>query len=138
MRTRFHTYSYSRDDLDDLIAQAADAFTVAPSWEAFIRDMRGKGDFHPGVKDIPHPAAHLLHQYQRSGAPVEMKTKPWSSEKIASALRRGPHKSAKGGIEFLREEFCDLLRKQQWTLLPVSMIQHLPGLRLSPIDLVPQ
>jgi len=119
--TNFHAHSYPRDDLDDLVAQATDAFKAAPSWEAFNREMRGKGDLHPDVKDIPHPAAHLLHRYQRSGAPVGMKTTPWPSGKIGRGLRRGPHKSAKGGIEFLREEFCGLLRKQQSTLLPASI-----------------
>eukprot|EP00536_Pseudo-nitzschia_multiseries_P009638 jgi/Psemu1/23795/gm1.23795_g len=31
-----------------------------------------------------------------------------------------------------------MMDKQQWTVLPASLIQDLPGLRLSPLGLVPQ
>ena len=33
-------------------------------------------DLHPGVKELPHPAAHLLSRFQKSGTPAMMKRHP--------------------------------------------------------------
>lgn len=55
-----------------------------------------------------------------------------------AALKRGPHKSTKNGIKFLREEFSDMIDKEQWVILPARFLQDIPGLRLSPLGLVPQ
>ena len=42
-------------------------------------------------------------------------------------------------INFLHEEFIDMINKQQWVILPYSeAAQDLPGLRLSPPCVVPQ
>ena len=67
-----------------------------------------------------------------------MSGEPWSDDKIEAALKRGPHSSSKDGIEFLRNEFADMINKQQWIVLPADMIKKMFGLRLSPIGLVPQ
>ena len=76
VRTNFHTHSYPRDELNDLVAQAADTIQAAPSWEAFIRDVHGDQDLNPDIKYVPHTAAHLLNRYQRSGAHMGMKATP--------------------------------------------------------------
>eukprot|EP00536_Pseudo-nitzschia_multiseries_P019441 jgi/Psemu1/60753/gm1.60753_g len=47
---------------------------------------------------------------------------PWDQARIAAATSRGPHQPSHQGIEFLCED----------------LIQDLPGLRLSPLGLVPQ
>jgi hypothetical protein len=41
-------------------------------------------------------------------------------------------------IDFLHEEFIDMINKQQWIILPYSEAKELPGLRLSPPGVVPQ
>ena len=65
-------------------------------------------------------------------------TAPWPDKRKRTALARGPHKSAHEHADFLRGEFADFIRKQQWTLLPARQVQHFVNLRLSPIGVVPQ
>ena len=63
---------------------------------------------------------------------------PWSAGKIESALKRGSHKSSENGIDFLRNEFVDMMEKQQWIVLPADMIKQIYNMQLIPIGLVPQ
>ena len=35
-------------------------------------------------------------------------------------------------------EFVDMINKGQWIVLPCSVVQHLPGLPVSPLGVVPQ
>ena len=104
----------------------------------FIRTFRGKGDLHPDIANIPHPTAHLLSHFQKVGTLAIMSDEPWSDGKIEAALKRVPHSSSKNGIEFLRNEFADMVNKQQWTVLPAFMIRKMSGLCLVTIGLVPQ
>ena len=67
-----------------------------------------------------------------------MKTAPWSAERIDDVLRRGPRQSSHLGIEFLREEYADMMDKEQWTALPTSLVKDILRIRLSPLGLVPQ
>ena len=67
-----------------------------------------------------------------------MKTTPWSAERIDDALKRGPHQSFHSSIEFLQKEYADIMDKQQWTVLPASLVKDIPGIRLSALSLVPQ
>jgi hypothetical protein len=103
-----------------------------------VVQSRGPSDLCPNVKDLPHPAAHLLGHLEARGAPVVMKTGPWSAAQKASALRRGPHKSALEHVDFLRQELVDMIHKGQWTLLPAAQVLHMTNLRLSPLGVVPQ
>lgn len=137
-RNTYHAHSYEPDRLDAHIEKAAKAFVEAPSFGDFIRKVRGRGDLHPDVGALPHPAAHLLSRYQKSGTPVVMKTAEWSPARRRAAIARGPHVSSKRGIDFLREEYADMMDKQQWTVLPAHLVIDLLGLRLSPLGLVPQ
>ena len=41
-------------------------------------------------------------------------------------------------MDFLRTEYANMMDKQQWTVLPASMVKHIKGLRLSPLGLVLQ
>ena len=66
-----------------------------------------------------------------------MKTAPWYAERIYDGLKRGPHKSSHRGIEFLREVYADMMDKEQWTVLPASLVKDIPGIRLSPLGLMP-
>jgi hypothetical protein len=67
-----------------------------------------------------------------------MKTPPWNLEQKRQALERGSHQSSKQHIGFLCEDFVDLMRKNQWVLLPADMVLHEPNLRSSPLGVVPQ
>ena len=45
------------------------------------------------------------------GTPAIMLGEPWSDGKIEAELKRGPHSSSKEVIEFLRNEFADMINK---------------------------
>jgi hypothetical protein len=135
---QYHHHPYTRDRLDAHVDQLASKYKSSLSWGDFIRSVRGKGDLHPNVKDLDHPAAHLLSRFQKVGTPAILSGDPWTPRRIEAALKRGPHSSSKKGIEFLREEYADMIDKQQWIVLPADMIKSLFGLRLSPLGLVPQ
>ena len=57
---------------------------------------------------------------------------------MEQARRRGPHQSAIEYREFLYDEMATMADKGQWLILPYSDVKDLPGLRLSPIGVVPQ
>jgi len=106
-------------------------------WTEFIRQRRCKGNIAT-LDDVHHPAKRLLKLYKHRGAPVKFATKPWSRQRINQAIKRGPHKSALEYLEFLKEEFVDMIEKGQWIVLPASEARKLPGLRVSPTGVVPQ
>ena len=129
----FHQHAYVRGRLDDHVEKAAAAFQKSSSWGDFIRGIRGQGDLHPEVGSLNHPAAHLLSRFQKSGTPAGLSAAPWSNAKFEMALKWGPHRSSHNGIEFLCTEYADMMDKQQWTILPASMVKNIRGLRLSPL-----
>jgi hypothetical protein len=53
-------------------------------------------------------------------------------------MDRGAHQSAKVHREFLYEEMADMVDKAQWIVLPYSLVDHYPELRISPIGVIPQ
>jgi hypothetical protein len=67
-----------------------------------------------------------------------MKTAQLPTAKIDSTIKRGPHKSALKELLFLWQEFAAMMRKGQWTVLPASLARKLKGIRISPVDIVPQ
>jgi hypothetical protein len=105
-------------------------------WKKFVQQRRRRGDF--ASLNIQHPAKRLLKHIKTHGAPVQLSSKPWSQPKLAKAIRRGPHRSCQEYINFLEEEFIDMIKKEQWIILPYSTAKSLPGLRLSPPGVVPQ
>ena len=105
-------------------------------WNKLVIDCRGRGDFSEVRFD--HPASHLLRQYKARGVPVKSHTKPWSQGMLDRAIKHGAHKSCHKYVEFLEEEFKDMINKSQWIILPYSKVKRLPGLRLSPPGVVPQ
>ena len=106
-------------------------------WTSFVNHRRQRGDFAE-VSTLPHPASRLLQHYKVHGAPVKFTTEPWKRHTIERALARGPHRSCMEHIDFLHEEFIDMINKQQWIILPFSEAKNLPNLRLSPPGVVPQ
>ena len=67
-----------------------------------------------------------------------MHTSPWDQGRREAALARGPHKSAKEHIEFLRQEYTSMIKKGHWVLLPADLVRANRNLRLSPLGVVPQ
>ena len=105
-------------------------------WEGFVKSKRGRGDI--GRMEFDHPAKRLLQQYKLNGAPVKLHTKEWSKERVERAMGRGPHKSCYEHLQFLQEEFVEMIDKKQWVILPYEEARLLPGLRISPPGCIPQ
>ena len=123
-------------NLHDHIARDAELFNQL-GWKAFVQQRRSKSDF-ASLDNVEHPAQRLLKFYKQRGAPVKFRTKPWSHTQISAALSRGAHRSCLEHLEFLHEEFVDMIQKSQWVILPAKAVQSLPGLRVSPPGVVPQ
>jgi hypothetical protein len=87
---------------------------------------------------VPHPACRLLRLYKHRGAPVKFSTPPWTRLQVKRALSCGPHKSAHEYLDYLEEEFIDMINKGQWVVLPYSAVKDLPGLQISPPRVAPQ
>lgn len=127
------------DELGKKIRKAIHEFQRSNSWETFATAHRGFApDIATDVKHLAHPAAHLLDHLRNHGAPIPMSSPPWSLARRDEAIKRGPHKSAKDEVAFVREEFIDFLNKRFWTILPYSLVRNIPNLRLSPLGVVPQ
>ena len=114
------------------------ALAASSSWESFVGSQRHKSDLSDNVRQIPHPAAHFLDQLRKKGAPVVLKTPPWSKRQRRSAIQRGSHKSGKEHLPFLHQEFVDMIRKGHWILLPSEVVIALRDFHASPIGVVPQ
>eukprot|EP00536_Pseudo-nitzschia_multiseries_P000159 jgi/Psemu1/338/gm1.338_g len=114
-----HTSPASVHSLDVLIIRGITVFNNSSSWGEFIRTIRGQGDIHPDVGNIPHPVSLLLAHFGKEGTPASMSDPPWNPARIANALARGPHQSSHQGIEFF-------------------LIQDVLGLGVSPMGMVNQ
>ena len=101
-------------------------------------ERRGASDIPEGIHTLKHPAAALLNRIRRQGVPVVLRSAPWTTEHLDSCVERGPHKSAMEHLSFLRDEFTDFARKGFWLVLPYREVRELPGLRVSPLGVVPQ
>jgi hypothetical protein len=130
--------STSPETLNQRILQDVEELKRLGSWEAFVKSKRCFSDFANLDNVRGHPAHRLLQFYRQRGAPVKMKSKPWSREQISAALSRGAHQSCFAYMDFLREEFTDMMEKGQWVILPASAVESLPGLQVSPPGVVPQ
>ena len=106
-------------------------------WKQFVRQRRPTRDLGP-MNNIQHPAKRLLQHYRKHGAPVKFTTTPWSRERVHQSIQRGAHKSCFEYLDFLEEEFIDMINKDQWVVLPYNVVKDLPGLRVSPPGVVPQ
>ena len=124
-------------ELGELVTHASLSYLNAPSWETFIKQQRGPSDLVEEVGEIQHPAAHFLARL-RKGAPVRMKTRPWTQQQVDQCITRGAHASAQEYVDFLFEEFKDMMTKGQWTVLPADLVRQQAGLRVSPLGVVPQ
>jgi hypothetical protein len=108
------------------------------TWASFILQNRGPPNTSPGISTLPHPARRLLQHLGNNGAPVVLTTDPWSLQRRDAAMARGSHASTKEHEVFLRVEMSAMVSKGFWIVLPYSQVRSLPGLRLSPMGVVPQ
>ena len=123
-------------ELGELIARDVHLLSRL-GWQEFVRLRRGRGDI-ASLDAIKHPARRLLSLLKSRGAPVKFSTPPWSRQRLNQAIKRGPHKSCNEYLDFLEEEFIDMVQKGQWVVLPASVAKTLKGLRVSPPGVVPQ
>ena len=72
------------------------------------------------------------NHYKSNGVPVMFHGRPWNKDKVNASMKRAHNKSATEDIEFLCEDFVDMIDKDQWLILPCEEVQDLPGLYLSP------
>lgn len=126
------------DQLGKLIVQTLSDLAAAPSYESFVQSFRGKGDLQPTVGSVDHPAAAYLASVRADGATVQLSGPDWTADKLEEAIERGPHASADEHTDFVREEFCDMVRKRFWVVVPAAYLVGVPGVRLSPLGVVPQ
>lgn len=107
-------------------------------WDVFVAAERGTPDIVESVGTIPHKAARLLEYLRHRGARVPLHTEAWTRTQVLQAAERGSHKSAKDAVEFVCTEMLEFCAQGFWTVLPLSVALSLPGLRLSPLGVVPQ
>ena len=68
-----------------------------------------------------------------------MSTALWTAAQKHAAISRGPHKSSRGEREFLVHSVIhDFCQQGYWTVRPYSVVKDWPGLRTSPLGVVPQ
>ena len=79
-------------------------------WTEFVRQKWVGSDF-ASSENVHHPGKHLLTNLTLCSAPVRFHTQEWSRENISAALARGAHKSCMKHLEFLYEEFTDMIQK---------------------------
>jgi hypothetical protein len=103
-----------------------------------VHKTRGRGDIKVRGAARQHPAAGMIERMGRIGVPVNLQTPPWSQAELDERVRRGPHQSCMAHLDFLRQELLDFVRKGFWILLPYAAVKDLPGLRVSPMGVVPQ
>lgn len=133
------------DELGKLIRQQTEDF-MEKDWRTFVRDVRGRGDLQSTTPAMDeHPASQLIRHLAVRGAPAMMQTAPWTEAKIKSVLKRGPHRSCRDHLAFLREEILDFVRKGFWVMLPYRLLKKkmqkegvLKRIRLSPPGVIPQ
>ena len=88
-------------------------------WKVFVEQCRANSDFS-SLDNVHHPAQRLLEFYEQWGALVTFTSKSWSHNQIIITLAHGAHKSYYEHLEFLHEEFTDIIKKGQWVApLPV-------------------
>jgi hypothetical protein len=137
-RKTLHSTLLLDDTLGKLVHQCVAEASQYPTIQDYLQACRSKGDLQPNLHQLPHPAAKLLQQIQSFGAVIQMTSPPWTDQKKQETVKRGPHRSAYEHVDFLREEFSDMVRKKFWTVLPLARVIDHPELRLSPLGIVPQ
>ena len=107
-------------------------------WENFVETRQQGGDLADLNNVENHPARQLLYHYKNRGVPVKLATPQWDTSRLCAALTQGSHKLCNGHLDFLGEEFVEMIQKDQWVVPPASMVLELEERRLLPPGVVPQ
>jgi hypothetical protein len=126
----------AQENLSKLLAH--DKLLSTLGWSDFVRAVHSPCDFPANIRTLPHPAAPLLATFQQDGVPVSLATPATPPQDNDLAVTRGSHKSADDHVLFLQGEFNSMIKKGHWTLLPYRSVRLIPGLRISPMGVVPQ
>jgi hypothetical protein len=73
-----------------------------------------------------------------NGATAAQGTDNWPLAQLDDAASHGPHHSTNKHLDFMHQEFSKMVLAGQWLILPYSLVQNLPNLRLSPTGVIPQ
>ena len=119
------------------IEEIARKFELSHLWDDFIQNVQDKDNMHLHISHFRHPAAHLLGCFHKSGTPRLISSDQWTPGKIKAAINQGLYSSSMKKIDFLHIKYADMVKKQQWIVLPAKMLENLFGLHLSPLGLVP-
>jgi hypothetical protein len=103
-----------------------------------VSEQRGISNLTKTVGSLPHKAARLLKMLRQKGAGVLTSTPPWTQAQIDRAAHRGAHRSAAEYTEFVAEELLEFCEQGYWIVLPLLTVRSWPGVRLSPLGVVPQ
>ncbi len=96
-------------DLGELIA-CDTALLQQLGWRGLVAHRRPFSDF-ASLDNLHHPAQRLLRLYSHRGVPVKFAMPPWTCQQLQHTLSRGPHCSSFEYIDFLQEEFVDMIKK---------------------------
>ena len=128
------TYKVNLDPLGKSALLNATSLDAGTSFAELCKNHRGPSCL-ADASILPHPAGNYLSHLRKHGAAIHMSTSPWTPERLAAAVKQGPHKSANLGIKFVRQEMFEMSEAGQWLVVPLRCVAHLPNLRLSPCSL---
>jgi hypothetical protein len=110
-------------------------------WSRFFQTHHHQNikSLHPHLRNLPHPAAPLLHRLASSGVPAPSQGPPWTIHQQDAAVQRGPHPSAgRQHATFLLEDMYNYVRAGYWLVLPYHALRGHPKLKIAPAGVVPQ
>jgi hypothetical protein len=81
-------------------------------WHGLVAHRQPLSNFSQ-LDNVPHLARCLLCLYKHHGAPVKFSTPPWTRIEVKRTLSCGPHKSAHEYLDYLEEEFVNMINKGQ-------------------------
>jgi len=128
-------YAHTLSRLGTFVAEASARFAAASCWESFVIDEHGPPHLQPDIGRLPHPASPLLASIHDHGVPVYFDDPDWDLATLDAAMEKGCNYSAEVHKRFIAEEMLEFGGDGFWTILPYSLVRHLPGLRLSPAQI---
>ncbi len=80
------------------------------------------------LSTIPLP---ILHMPKMHGAPFHLHSSLWNNAAFNATVPCGPQHSCLNHLDFLEEEFANMIAKGQWTVIPASITDATPNIHLS-------
>lgn len=124
--------------LGEFIRLDTELYLKHGSWERLFHHVKGRTNFAPHLRRLPHQAMPLLSRYASSGVPIVLQSLPWSLSRKNADIARGNHPSVQAYEDFIRAEMEDMHSKGIFTVLPYGLLRAHPALHISPLGCVPQ